>query len=40
MISFQQTDCNWTDYIGQEIKIKVDRALGSLHPKWGFKYVE
>ena len=38
MISFQQTDCNWTDYIGQEIKIKVDRALGSLHPKWGFKY--
>ena len=35
---FQQVDCNWIDYIGKEITVKVDRALGSLHPKWGFQY--
>ncbi len=26
------------DYLGQEVTIKIDRKLGSKHPKWGFVY--
>jgi len=25
-------------YIGKKVKIKIDRPLGSRHPKWGFIY--
>ena len=27
-----------TDYIGQLVKIKIDRPKGSLHPKYGYEY--
>lgn len=26
------------DYLGQEVLVKMDRPLGSIHPKWGFVY--
>lgn len=26
------------DYLGQEVMVKMDRPLGSVHPKWGFIY--
>ncbi len=26
------------DYLGKEVTIKIDRELGSKHPKWGFIY--
>ena len=26
------------DYLGKTVTIKIDRALGSLHPKYGFVY--
>lgn len=26
------------DYIGKEVTIKIDRKIGSKHPKWGFVY--
>jgi len=25
--------------LGKTIKVKIDRQLGSLHPKWGFQYL-
>lgn len=27
-----------TDYIGQIVKVKIDRPKGSKHPQWGFEY--
>lgn len=27
-----------TRYIGKKIKVKIDRQMGSKHPKWGFVY--
>ena len=29
---------NLNDYLGKNIKIKIDRKLGSKHPKYGFIY--
>lgn len=29
---------NITSYINKVVKVKIDRPLGSLHPKHGFKY--
>ena len=26
------------EYLGQEVLVKMDRPLGSIHPKWGFVY--
>ncbi len=26
------------NYLGKEVIVKMDRPLGSLHPKWGFVY--
>ena len=34
----QHHQCSWTDYLEKEVKIKIDRTLGSLHPKWKFRY--
>lgn len=25
-------------FLGKKVKIKIDRPIGSRHPKWGFKY--
>ena len=30
---------NATDYLGKEVNIKIDRKLGSKHPKHGFMYM-
>lgn len=30
---------NNKDYIGKTVTIKVDRKIGSKHPKWGFVYM-
>lgn len=30
---------NSKDYIGKEVTIKIDRVIGSKHPKWGFIYM-
>lgn len=27
------------EYIGKEVEIKIDRQLGTVHPKWGFVYL-
>ena len=32
------TTTNPHHFIGQTITIRIDRPLGSLHPKWGFRY--
>ncbi len=29
---------NAKDYLGHEVTVKIDRQLGSKHPKWGFVY--
>ena len=29
---------DFREYIGKNIKIKIDRKLGEKHPKWGFIY--
>ena len=29
---------NVKDYLGKEVLVKMDRMLGSKHPKWGFVY--
>ena len=31
--------CNSRKYIGQIVSVKVDRKLGSKHPKWDFVYL-
>jgi len=30
---------NATDYLGEPVKIKIDRQLGTKHPKHGFTYM-
>ena len=30
---------NAKDYLGKEVTVKIDRPLGSLHPKHGFMYM-
>ena len=27
-----------TEFLGREVEVKIDRKLGSKHPKWGFIY--
>jgi inorganic pyrophosphatase len=27
-----------SNYLGKEVQVKIDRPLGSKHPKWGFTY--
>jgi len=29
---------NTNEYLGKEITVKMDRQLGTIHPKWGFVY--
>lgn len=29
---------NVRDYLGRDVLVKMDRPLGSAHPKWGFIY--
>lgn len=29
---------NTKDYIGKKVTVKMDRQLGTAHPKWGFIY--
>ena len=29
---------NYIDFIGKNVKVEIDRPLGSKHPKWGFVY--
>ena len=29
---------NVKDYLGKEVTVKMDRQLGTAHPKWGFIY--
>lgn len=31
---------NVKDYLGKEVTVKIDRQLGTVHPKWGFIYTE
>lgn len=28
----------WVFFLNNDVKIKIDRPLGSLHPKWNFRY--
>ena len=30
---------NATDYLGKEVRVTIDRKLGSKHPKHGFMYM-
>jgi inorganic pyrophosphatase len=30
---------NIKDYLGKEVTVKMDRQLGTKHPKWGFVYM-
>jgi len=32
-------EVNSVDYLGKNVKMKVDRKLGSIHPKHGFMYM-